>query len=168
LMLLQELLLVYVELGRHVSSVAFFGGCLEGAEVGAVYFIALHEADVPEVCGHGLEGIDDVDEHRQVGRHKLGPRGAILVGGIKDVCDLGALCELFAGLGSVEQVDGDMANAGGVLAAFAGEGDNVPGIERGEVLNQVRADHTVGADNEGCVCCCFHKAKLRRSTRRHG
>lgn len=81
--------------------------------------------------------------------------------------DVGECCELVAALGSLQQVDGDVANARSVLAAFAGESDDVPRVERGEVLNQVRADHAVGADNEGCVGYCFHEAKLGRRMRRH-
>jgi hypothetical protein len=115
--------------------------------MGAVHLVALHEADVLEVRRHRLDRVDDVDEHRDVGRDELGPGRFVLVRGIEDVGDLGEGAQFGSGDSRVQQVDAEVANAFRVLATAPGQADHGPVAECGEMADEVAADDAVRADH---------------------
>ena len=65
----KQVLLVIVEVRRHVAAGILAGGRGAGTEVDAVPLGARDEMDVGQVRGGRLQSVDQVSEHRDVGLH---------------------------------------------------------------------------------------------------
>ena len=104
-------MLVDVELWGHVRRIGFARRGFERSQVRAVDLVTLHQADVFQVRRTVLDHGDHVDEHRQIGRHQLGPRGAFLVRGVEDVRDVCQVRESASSLVAVEQVHRNVLDA---------------------------------------------------------
>ncbi len=86
----QPVLLVVIEIGRHVARVVFLGRGLVGrAELDAVPLGALHQLDVLQVGRDRFDYVDQVGQHRQVGRDFLGKARPRRVGGEENMGDAG-------------------------------------------------------------------------------
>jgi hypothetical protein len=112
----QQGLLVDVEFRRHVRRIGLARRRLEWAQMRAIDLVALHQAYVPQACGDGLDGVEQVVQHGDVGRHELGPGGLVLIGCVEHVRGAAQSRELGSGVIDVQQIDGD------VLHAFIGLG----------------------------------------------
>ena len=107
---LQKVLLVDVEFRRHVVGVVFARRRLERPEMRAIDLVALHQADVLQIRRDRLDGVYDIHQHGEVGRHQLGPARPVLIGGIEDMGHVGEMRELVAGIRRVEKIDRDVAD----------------------------------------------------------
>src|SRR6202041_4113214 len=67
----EKVLLVVIEIRRHVPRIVFFCRSLVGAEVISVPPGALREVDVLERGRSRLDGLDQVEEHVGVRRYRL-------------------------------------------------------------------------------------------------
>ncbi|MNC29908.1 hypothetical protein D3C75_781760 [compost metagenome] len=157
-------MLIDIELRRHVIGIRLPGRSLEGTQMGTIHLIALHQADMLQMAGNGLNSFYGVHKHGQIRRHQLRPGGPVLISGIEDMRYLRQSPQLQPGFFRVKQIGGDIADTACVHSAPAGNSDNIPFRKRCQVPDQIAADHTVRSNNQCGFALCsiirIHKQVL--------
>ena len=104
---------------------------------------------MPQAFGDGFDRSNGIDQEGRVGRILLRPGGAVGIPGEEDVRDLLQVTQLGPAVIRIEEVDGDVLHARGIVGRPAGESDDVPVVERVEMADQVAADDSRCADHHG-------------------
>ena len=135
----------------------------------AVGFGALQHRDVLQVCGHGFERLEQVDQHAAVGLHLLRVDPALnqarflVHRRIDDVCHLAHLAEDLGAACGVGQIDRHEAHAVLAVRRAAGNGHYIPVRQAGKMSDCGIADQTRRSGNEHGVLChtkpslCIHR-----------
>nr|WP_239951860.1 hypothetical protein [Dyella terrae] len=152
----EKALLVVHEFRRHKGRVGFSRGRLERSKVTAVDLVALHQADVLQALGHGLDSVDHVHQHREIWRHQFRPGGAILIGGVEHVRHVGKRAEFLSRVVGIEKIDGDVAHAALTCTVAAREADHLPIVQCRQMIDKVATNHALRADDEGYLVLRCH------------
>jgi hypothetical protein len=145
--------------------------------MGAIDLVALHQADMDKVRCHALDGLDDIDEHGQIGLDQLGTGRTVLIGSVENVSHVREIGEFVDAICRVEQIDGyvpDLVRRG---AAAAGKTDDRPVFQCFEITGEIAADDALSADDEGgfvlvhdslqmCRCMRYGRAADLRTRQR--
>src|SRR5262249_51095260 len=142
--LLQEVLLVVVEVRRHVPRIGLLGRRLVRPELAAIGLDPFDQTNVLQAGRSGFDRRYQIPQHRSVNRGLLAFPGALLIRGVEQVGDLTEPSKLVLAVRRVEQVYRQELSPTRVVVRLTGQPNNLPTFEGCEMFDQAPADNAAG------------------------